>query len=109
NIKDLGFETTTKSGLSVAVTDCVMLEEKDGIIEAANKRAEEIQENYLQGLITEEEKRRLTFDVWMETTDTVADKTWDNFDEANAIKVIINSGGTRASKDQVKQLAAMRG
>ena len=61
------------------------------------------------GLITDEEKRRLTQEVWMETTDDIAEKTWDIFDEDNAVKVIIDSGGTRASKDQVKQLAAMRG
>ena len=36
-------------------------------------------------------------------------KTWESYSEQNAIKVMINSGGTRASKDQVKQLAAMRG
>ncbi len=109
NIKDLGFEVATHSGLSVAVSDCVMITVKDTMIAKANKRAEEIQESYLSGLITQEEKRRLTFEVWMETTDEVAEATWDNFSEDNAIKVIINSGGTRASKDQVKQLAAMRG
>ena len=109
NIKNLGFKSATTSGLSVAVTDCKMITEKGEIIEAANKKAETVQDNYLQGLITEEEKRRLTFEIWMETTDTIADKTWNNFSENNAVKVMINSGGTRASKDQVKQLAAMRG
>jgi len=108
-IKDLGFEAATVSGLSVAVTDCQMIEEKDSIIEGANKRAEEVQENFLQGLITNDERKRLTFDIWMKTTDEVAEKTWISYDEKNAVKVIINSGGTRASKDQVKQLAAMRG
>lgn len=108
-IKDLGFEMATKSGLSVAVSDCLMIPEKDEIIESANKKAEEVQESYLQGLITQDEKRRLTFEIWMKTTDEVADKTWDFMTEDNAIKVVINSGGTRASKDQVKQLSAMRG
>src|SRR5690606_29584945 len=79
------------------------------IIAQANKRAEDVQDSYLQGLITRDERRRLTFEVWMETTDEVADKTWNNLEENNAVKVMINSGGTRASKDQVKQLAAMRG
>jgi len=86
-----------------------MIPEKDAIVLVANKKAEEVQESYLQGLITQEEKRRLTFEIWMKTTDEVADKTWDNMAVNNAIKVIINSGGTRASKDQVKQLSAMRG
>src|SRR5690606_9456790 len=79
------------------------------IIAQANKRAEDVQDSYLQGLITRDERRRLTFEVWMQTTDEVADKTWNNLEETNAIKIMINSGGTRASKDQVKQLSAMRG
>jgi DNA-directed RNA polymerase subunit beta' len=79
------------------------------MIKEANKRAETIQDNFKMGLITAEEKRRLTQDVWMETTDTIAEKTWDTFAPTNAVKIIIDSGGTRASKDQVKQLAAMRG
>lgn len=108
-IKNQGFMGATESGLSVSVTDCEMLDEKDEIIEGANKQAEEIQDQYLNGFISLEERKRLTFDLWMKTTDTVAEKTWDSYDENNAVKVMINSGGTRASKDQVKQLAAMRG
>ncbi len=108
-IKTIGFESATISGLSVAVSDCTMIAGKQELIIAANKKAEGIEDNYSQGLITVEEKRRLTNDVWIETTDAIADKTWENFDQKNAVKVIIESGGTRASKDQVKQLAAMRG
>lgn len=108
-IKNLGFAAATVSGLSVSVTDCAMIPEKDGIIDQANKRAESIQEQFQQGFVSAEERKRMTFNVWMETTDEVAEKTWNSYDESNAVKVMINSGGTRASKDQVKQLAAMRG
>ncbi len=108
-IKDLGFDHLTTAGLSVAVSDNVMIKEKDDMIKIAEDRVNQIQENYNQGLITEEEKRRLSFDVWMETTEAIASATWDKFDETNAVKIIINSGGTRASRDQVKQLSAMRG
>lgn len=109
DLKDLGFYGGTISGLSVAVSDCIMIGDKDKMIEEANKKAEEIQENYRQGLITLDEKKRLTNENWIDTTDAIAEKTWENFDSTNAVKVIIESGGTRASKDQVKQLAAMRG
>jgi DNA-directed RNA polymerase subunit beta' len=108
-IKDLGFAVATTSGLSVAVSDCTIIVGKDAIIQEANRRASEVQNSFLQGLITEQEKRRLLIEIWMQTTEDVAEKTWNNFGEDNAIKIIINSGGTRASKDQVKQLAAMRG
>lgn len=108
-IKDLGFEAATQSGLSVSVTDCAMIPEKETIVDEANKKAELLQEQYLDGFISKDEKKQLSFDIWMQTTDEVASKTWDSYAEKNAIKVMINSGGTRASKDQVKQLAAMRG
>ncbi|MBP7875789.1 DNA-directed RNA polymerase subunit beta' [Candidatus Woesebacteria bacterium] len=108
-VKNLGFAAATESGLSVSVTDCEMIEEKVEIIERANRQVEEIQIQFQDGFISAEERKRLSFDVWMKTTDEVAEKTWDSYDENNAVKVMINSGGTRASKDQVKQLAAMRG
>jgi len=109
DLKLLGFTGETYSGLSVAVTDCKILPEKEKIITQANQRAEEIEKNFKMGLITVEEKRRLTNEIWLETTDEIADKTWENFTHDNSVRIIIESGGTRASKDQVKQLAAMRG
>jgi len=109
DIKNLGFAWATQSGLSVSVTDCAMIPEKEAIVESANKKVELLQEQYQEGLISREEQKKLAFEVWMKTTDDVASKTWDSYAETNAIKVMINSGGTRASKDQVKQLAAMRG
>ncbi len=109
SIKNLGFAAATESGLSVSVTDCAMIPEKDGIIERANKQAEAVQDQYQRGFISEEERKRMSFDLWMKTTDEVAEATWDSYPASNAVKVIISSGGTRASKDQVKQLAAMRG
>jgi DNA-directed RNA polymerase subunit beta' len=109
NIKDLGFEAATVSGISVSVSDCEMIPEKNTIIAGANKKVEEIQEQYNQGMIALEERKRLAFDVWIDTTEEIAEKTWQTYSADNAVKVIIESGGTRASKDQVKQLAAMRG
>jgi len=109
DLKDLGFDGATLSGLSVALSDCKIILEKEDIIKGSNKKAALIEENYKNGLITQEEKRRLCNELWMDTTDTIAEKTWDNFETHNAVKIIIDSGGTRASKDQVKQLAAMRG
>ncbi len=108
-IKNLGFEAATISGISVSVSDCEMIENKDEIIAAANKKVEEIQEQYNEGMIALEERKRLSFDVWIDTTEDIAEKTWNSYSEDNAVKVLIESGGTRASKDQVKQLAAMRG
>ena len=109
NLKDLGFAYATLSGLSVSVSDCKLLPEKPKIISKANKKTAEIEKNYSLGLITQDEKKRLSNELWMDTTQDIADKTWDSFETSNSVKLIINSGGTRASKDQVKQIAAMRG
>ncbi len=108
-IKSIGFEYLTTSGLSVSVADNIMISKKADMIKEADVRVNEILETFNQGLITEEEKRRLSFEVWMETTEAIATATWEKFDERNAVKIIIDSGGTRASRDQVKQLSAMRG
>jgi DNA-directed RNA polymerase subunit beta' len=56
DIKNLGFEAATVSGISVSVSDCEMIEEKNEIIEAANKKVEEIQEQYSEGMIALEER-----------------------------------------------------
>lgn len=109
SIKNLGFGAGTISGLSFGMTDAKLLPEKYQIVAQANKQVAEIEENYREGLITQEEKRRLTQELWIETTEELADKTWDLFEAENPIKIIINAGVGRASRDQVKQISAMRG
>jgi DNA-directed RNA polymerase subunit beta' len=109
SIKDMGFMGETMAGISVSVNDCKILPQKEEIINQANKKASEIQENYELGLITREEKKRLSIELWLKTSDELAEKTWDAFEENNPVRQMIQSGGTRASKDQVKQLSSMRG
>jgi DNA-directed RNA polymerase subunit beta' len=109
NLKDLGFRSATLSGLSVAVSDCIIIPQKEQLIKASNHKVAEIEKNFKMGLITAEEKKRLSNEVWMDTTEDIAQETWQAFVANNPVKIIIDSGGTRASKDQVKQLAAMRG
>jgi DNA-directed RNA polymerase subunit beta' len=65
--------------------------------------------NYEQGFLTIDEKRRYSNKLWLETTENLANKTWDAIDEENPVKMIIKSGGARASKEQLKQLSAMKG
>ena len=109
-IKNLGFWAETHSGgVSVSVFDCKMLDNKDELIAQANKRVAEIEDNYNVGFITSDERRRLVNNIWIETTDHLADLTWKLFDETNSARIIIESGGARASRDQIKQLSAMRG
>lgn len=109
-IKNIGFMgATICGGLSVSVFDCEMIDEKADIIKGAEARVAEVDSNYQMGLITLEEKKRLANDIWIEVTETVANKTWDQLGPGNPVKMIIDSGGARASKDQLKQLSAIKG
>ena len=109
SIKSLGFYGATISGISVSVFDNEMIPQKDKLINKAEEKIKKIEDEYQKGLITIDEKKRLSNEVWLETTDTIADLTWDNLKKRNSIRVIIDSEGARAGKEQLKQLSAMRG
>jgi DNA-directed RNA polymerase subunit beta' len=108
-IKSLGFYGGTLSGLSFGISDAKILPEKEKLLKEADKRITEIEENFAQGLITAEEKKRLSQEVWIEVTEELAEKTWEIMDANSPIKVVIDAKVGRASRDQVKQLAAIRG
>jgi len=108
-IKDLGFKGGTISGLSFGIFDSKILPEKGAILKAADERVSEIESNFAQGLITSEEKRRLSQEVWIEVTEELADKTWGLLEDTSPIRIVIDAKVGRASRDQVKQLAAIRG
>lgn len=109
SIKSLGFYGATISGVSVSVFDNEMIKEKEKFIQDAERKVTEIEGDYQKGLITIDEKKRLSNDVWLKTTDRIADLTWDNLKDTNVIKIIIDSEGARAGKEQLKQLSAMKG
>ncbi len=109
NIKALGFYGATISGISVSVFDNQMVPEKQKLIDEAEVKASKVEEEYQQGLITNDEKKRLQNEIWLEVTDKIADLTWNNLEAGNVIRVIIDSEGARAGKEQLKQLSAMRG
>ncbi len=109
-VKNVGFlGATLCGGLSVSVFDCVMVDEKDKIVNEAEDKVKEVDQNYQQGLITLEEKKRLSNEIWIEVTERIADITWQRMAKDNPVKMIIDSGGARASKDQLKQLSAIKG
>jgi len=108
-IKDLGFMGGTMSGLSFSISDAVICPDKGKIIKEAENRLEDIETNYAQGLITNEEKKRLSQEIWIEASEDLADRTWELLDEVNPIRIVIDAKVGRTSRDQVKQLAAMRG
>jgi DNA-directed RNA polymerase subunit beta' len=109
NLKDLGFWGVTIAGLSVGVWDCQIYEHKEKVVEEANQKVAEHEKSFTQGLITEQEKRRLIREVWIEATERLAELTWQQFKPGNSIYLMVGAKLRRVSKDQVKQLSAMQG
>ena len=108
-IKDIGFIGGTLSGISFGIFDAKVYPQKEKVLKQADKKVAEHENNFAQGLITAEEKRRLSQEVWIETTEELADRTWEMLDEKSPIRVVIDAKVGRTSRDQVKQLAAIRG
>ncbi len=109
-LKEIGFwGATIAGGLSFSVFDCKIIEEKSEILNQVEKEVEKVEKNYRQGLLTLEEKKRYTNKLWIETTEKLADMTWASLDEENPVKIAIKSEGPRASREQLKQLSAIKG
>jgi len=107
-VKNIGLKYATYSGFSVAMDDCAIIPEREAIVNKAEKQESEFTDNYMMGLITYAEKRRLTEKVWLDATSEIASKTWDALGEENSIVQMVESG-SRGSKDQIKQISGMRG
>jgi len=108
DLKDLGFRHVTDAGLSMSITDCELIPEKADLIAKTDKKVEDIEKNFRRGLITENEKIRLTEELWADLTAVIDELTWKNLKPANPLKMMQDSGA-RGSRDQIKQLAGMRG
>jgi DNA-directed RNA polymerase subunit beta' len=108
NIKRLGFQYATKSGTTIAMNDIEAPESKGKIIEEGETRVAEIERQFLQGLITDEERYNSTVATWMETTDKVSDALADSLDPYGPIYLMTVSGA-KGNIAQIRQMAGMRG
>lgn len=109
DIKDLGFKFATYSGVSIAISDGVVPEEKGKVLADSEEKITEIERNFRRGLITDTERKELSRAVWSEATSNLDELAWNALSEANPIKLVISSGAARATRDQVKQISGMRG
>jgi DNA-directed RNA polymerase subunit beta' len=109
HLKDIGFLGFTLSGLSLSMIDCGYLPGKEKLISEANAKVSQVEDNFKNGLISQEEKKRLSQAIWMDYTEVIAEKTWDTLSPDSPIKIVSAAGIKRASKDQIKQLSGMRG
>ena len=108
-IKRLGFTFATKAGATIAISDVKVPEEKQGILADTDKIIDELDEQYREGLITDQEKYTQTVDAWTNATDAVTKVIEHTLDPYGSIATIAKSGATKAKFQQIRQLSGMRG
>ena len=111
-IKSVGFRYATIFGATIGMEDIVIPENKKNLIDKANSKVEEIQNQYLQGHITNEERYNRVVEVWSTTNEQVTNEMMAKLkvdkDGFNPVYMMANSGA-RGSRTQIRQLAGMRG
>ncbi len=119
-LKNLGYEHATLSGMSIGLSDMIIPQDKSEMIGAARKEIEGVEGKYQKGLITEGERYNMIIDIWTDTNDKLTNKLFDvleknddplnreSVNELNPVYVMVDSGA-RGSRQQIRQLAGMRG
>ena len=107
-VKAQGFKYSTKSAITVSVSDAVIPPKKYELLQEAEKKVDIITKQYRRGLMSDEERYKKVIATWNETTDKVADALKENLDKYNPIFMMADSGA-RGSMNQIRQLAGMRG
>jgi DNA-directed RNA polymerase subunit beta' len=112
NLKETGFAYATRGGLSVSVADVLVPKEKTEIINIAQVKIDEIEFAYVNGVISSGERYNKIIDTWSTATNRVADKLYQDLMKAeqgfNTFWMMLDSQA-RGSKEQIRQLAGMRG
>ena len=107
-IKDLGYHYSTLGSLTVAIADMTVPSKKYDLIRATEQEIIKIDRQYRRGLITNDERYRLSVSAWEKTTKDVTDALQESMDQYNPIFMMADSGA-RGSMAQIRQLAGMRG
>ena len=130
-LKDIGYRYSTKGGLSISIDDMIIPEAKWNILKKAENQVGEMSRQYIEGLITQGEKYNKVVDIWAKATDDVANEMMEAMkmvpiiDKKGALVLdkkgkpvvresfnpiyMMAESGARGSKDQMRQLAGMRG
>ncbi|MFO7599943.1 MAG: DNA-directed RNA polymerase subunit beta' [Candidatus Desulfacyla sp.] len=122
-LKDIGYKYATLSGISISMKDMVIPSAKGTIIQEAEKEVKRIEEQYIDGLITDGEKYNKVVDIWAKSTESVASEMMKEMEievvegpkhqktEVTGFNPVymMSDSGARGSKDQMRQLAGMRG
>ena len=114
-VKNLGFSYATRAGISIGIDDLIIPEGKEKMVGGAQKEVIEVEKQYLDGAITNGERYNKVISIWSSVTEKVADAMFKEMErqdkegiEFNPIYIMADSGA-RGSKQQIRQLAGMRG
>ena len=112
DIKDIGFQMAYKGGLSMGLGDVKVPDEKKKLVEEAQKEVASVWNNYMMGLITDNERYNQVIDIWTRTntllTNTLMKQLEEDQQGFNSIYMMMHSGA-RGSREQIRQLGGMRG
>ena len=108
HIKKLGFHYATLGAITVSMADVFVPDEKYKMIEKAEEEVEKFERSYRRGLISDEERYERVIEIWGQTTNEVTEMLMDSLDHYNNMYVMAVSGA-RGSRNQISQLAGMRG
>ena len=112
NIKEMGFRSAFKGGLSFSLKDLVNPAGKTEMISKAQSEVDEVQDNYDLGLITNNERYNQVIDIWTRLSTRISDRLIQAFADDkqgfNSVFMMMDSGA-RGSKEQIRQLAGLRG
>jgi DNA-directed RNA polymerase subunit beta' len=113
-LKELGFRSATRSGCSIGIDDMIIPKEKDQEIQNAKKQIAEVEKQYRKGVITPGERYNKVIDIWTHCTDQIAAVMLRTLEtnqgklEYNPVSLMVDSGA-RGNRQQVRQLAGVRG
>ena len=108
HVKNLGYHYACIAGMTVAVSDVIVPPKKKEIIADTQAQVNKVERQFGRGLITEDERYKKVVQLWTKATDDVADAMMENMDPFNPIFMMADSGA-RGNKQQMRQLAGMRG
>ncbi len=115
DIKDLGFSSATRAGISIGIDDMVVPESKPRLVKDAEKQVIEVQNQYQEGAITHGERYNKIIEIWNKVTEEVSAEMFRSMERddksgryLNPIYIMADSGA-RGSKQQIRQLSGMRG
>ncbi len=114
DIKDLGFLSATRAGVSIGIDDMVVPESKPRLVHEAERQVLEVQNQYQEGAITHGERYNKIIEIWNKVTDEVSTEMFrameqdDRAGRLNPIYIMADSGA-RGSRQQIRQLSGMRG